>query len=328
MPSPSSLKEVHTLNGRLVALNRFLANHAAKSYPFVSTLWNCLKKAHFKWTPEAEQAFLEVKKCLMELPTLTAPQEGEPLTLYLSASDINIGAVLLTDRKTVQTQIYYVSRTLADAETRYSMLEKLVLALVCGKKAEALLPGTSRHRANRLQDKRRVGKTQTIWEIGQMGNRTRGTLHRVQPRPAIKGQVLADFLTEIPDDKVQECLNEQQPPTPTNESKKWILFTDGASSGEGSGTGLKLVNPDGQEFTYAIMLNFKSTNNEAEYEAFMAGLWIAKKLGVKFLEARVDSMLIASQVSGSYEAKMTQWPRICLKQKTSCNSSLLAKSCT
>ncbi|XP_076909684.1 putative mitochondrial protein AtMg00860 [Bidens hawaiensis] len=60
-PSPLSLKEVQTLNGILVAPNRFLANHAAKSYPFVSTLRNCLKKAHFKWTAEAEKAFLEVK---------------------------------------------------------------------------------------------------------------------------------------------------------------------------------------------------------------------------------------------------------------------------
>ncbi|XP_076928452.1 putative mitochondrial protein AtMg00860 [Bidens hawaiensis] len=101
MPSPSSLKEVQTLNGIFVALNRFLADHAAKSYPFVSTLCNYLKKEHFKWTPEAEKAFLEVKKCLMELPTLAAPHEGEPLMLYLSASDIAVGAVLLTDRKTV-----------------------------------------------------------------------------------------------------------------------------------------------------------------------------------------------------------------------------------
>ncbi|XP_076924079.1 uncharacterized protein LOC143586405 [Bidens hawaiensis] len=78
---------------------------------------------------------------------------------------------------------------------------------------------------------------------------------------------------------------------------------DGASSSEGSGAGLRLVNPEGHEFTYAIKLDFKSTNNEAEYEAFLAGLRIAKKLGVKHLEARVDSMLIAGQINGTYEAK-------------------------
>ncbi|XP_076906110.1 uncharacterized protein LOC143562083 [Bidens hawaiensis] len=114
-----------------------------------------------------------------------------------------------------------------------------------------------------------------------------------KPRPAIKGQVLADFVTEVPTGKVQECLFKQQPPTPPDENQQWTLFTNGASSREGSGTGLKLINPDDQEFTYAIKLNFKSTNNEAEYEAFLAGLRIAKKLGVKFLEAWVDSMLIA-----------------------------------
>ncbi|XP_076948517.1 uncharacterized protein LOC143620795 [Bidens hawaiensis] len=90
---------------------------------------------------------------------------------------------------------------------------------------------------------------------------------------------------------------------PSDESQQWTLFTDGASSGEGSGAGLKLINPNGQEFTNAIKLNFKSTNNEAEYEAFLAELRIVKKLGVKFLEARVDSMLIAGQISGTYDAK-------------------------
>ncbi|XP_076919152.1 uncharacterized protein LOC143579856 [Bidens hawaiensis] len=40
-----------------------------------------------------------------------------------------------------------------------------------------------------------------------------------------------------------------------------------------------------------------------EYEAFLAGQRIAKKLGVKNLEARVDSMLIAGQINGTYEAK-------------------------
>ncbi|XP_076949550.1 uncharacterized protein LOC143622237 [Bidens hawaiensis] len=78
---------------------------------------------------------------------------------------------------------------------------------------------------------------------------------------------------------------------------------DGAPSGEGSGAGLRLVNPEGDKFTYAIKLDFKNTNNEAEYEAFLAGLRIAKKLGVQHLEVRLDSMLITGQINGSYEAK-------------------------
>ncbi|XP_076922014.1 uncharacterized protein LOC143583651 [Bidens hawaiensis] len=122
-------------------------------------------------------------------------------------------------------------------------------------------------------------------------------------RPVTKGQVLEDFVTEVPQHKEKECLIEQQPQAPSEQGQIWSLFTDGASSSEGSGACLKLVNPEGHEFTYAIKLDFKSTNNDAEYEAFLAGLQIAKKLGVKHFEARVDSMLIAGQINGTYEAK-------------------------
>ncbi|XP_076937426.1 uncharacterized protein LOC143605052 [Bidens hawaiensis] len=191
---------------------------------------------------------------------MTAPHAGEPLTLYLSASDTAIGAVLLTDRKNVQTPIYYVSKTLTTPETRYSMLEKLVLALV--------------YAAMRL---RRYCQGHPI-----------NVLTR---------------LCLVDQKKEEECLVEQQILIPPERDQVWSLFTDGASSNEGSGTGLRLVNPEGHEFTYVIKLDFKSTNKEAEYEAFLAGLRITKKLGIKHLEARVDSMLIAGQTSGTYEAK-------------------------
>ncbi|KAJ0715809.1 putative nucleotidyltransferase, Ribonuclease H [Helianthus annuus] len=130
MPSPATIKEMQRLAGRLAVLNRFLANHAAKSYPFISTLRNCGKKTPFQWTPEAEAAFKQMKECLIQLPTLTTPKEKEPLILYLSAAEVAVGAVLMVERENVQTPIYYISKMLTGPETRYSMIEKLVLALV------------------------------------------------------------------------------------------------------------------------------------------------------------------------------------------------------
>ncbi|XP_076895314.1 uncharacterized protein LOC143547895 [Bidens hawaiensis] len=156
------------------------------------------------------------------------------------------------------------------------MLEKLVLALVYV--AQRLKRYFQGHPIQVLTDyklKNVLAKPEISGKLAQWAIELGEHSTKYKPRPAIKDQVLADFVTEVPT----------------------------ASNGEGSGAGLKLINPDGQEFTYAIKLNFKSTNNEAEYEAFLAGLRIAKKLGVKFLEARVDSMLIAGQVSGTYEAK-------------------------
>ncbi|XP_022032796.1 uncharacterized protein LOC110933903 [Helianthus annuus] len=258
MPSPATVKEMQRLAGRLAALNRFLANHAAKSYPFISTLRNCGKKTPFQWTPEAEAAFKQMKEYLIQLLTLTAPKEKEPLILYLSAAEVAVGAVLMVERENIQTPIYYISKMLTGPETRYSMIEKLVLALV--------------HASRRLR------------------------------RPAIKGQVLADFATEVPVDKVQEC-EAIQNPTPVFDDRVWTLHTDGASNDDGAGAGLRLVSPDNHELTYAIRLDFQSTNNEAEYEAFLAGLRLALKMGAKNLEANVDSKLVAEQVNRRYDAK-------------------------
>ncbi|XP_076926462.1 uncharacterized protein LOC143589645 [Bidens hawaiensis] len=128
-------------------------------------------------------------------------------------------------------------------------------------------------------------------------------LTRIRSRPAIKGQVLEDFITEVPHHEEKDCLIEQQLQATPEQGQIWSLFTDGASSSEGFGMGLRLVNPEGHEFTYAIKLDFKSTNNEEKYEAFLVGLRISRKLRLKHLEARLNSMLIARQINGNYEAK-------------------------
>ena len=60
---------------------------------------------------------------------LIAPDLGEDLFVYLSVFNHAISAVLLRDQE-VQNLIYYISKTLVDAETRFLPLEKLVLVLV------------------------------------------------------------------------------------------------------------------------------------------------------------------------------------------------------
>nr|GEY99364.1 reverse transcriptase domain-containing protein [Tanacetum cinerariifolium] len=59
----------------------------------------------------------------------------------------------------------------------------------------------------------------------------------------------------------------------------WILFTDESSCIDGFKAGLIITNPEGMEFTYALRFRFNATNNEAEYEALIAGLRIAGQIG-------------------------------------------------
>ncbi|GJU32657.1 reverse transcriptase domain-containing protein [Tanacetum coccineum] len=134
LPSPRTIKEVQSLNGKLASLNRFLSKSAEKSLPLFKTLKRCIKKSDFRWTPEAEQAFKQLKQHLSELPLLVAPKPKEELIVYLSASYGAVSAVLMTERGTVQTPVYFISRALQGPELNYTPMEKLVLSLVFAAK--------------------------------------------------------------------------------------------------------------------------------------------------------------------------------------------------
>ncbi|GJS70578.1 reverse transcriptase domain-containing protein [Tanacetum coccineum] len=221
LPSPRCIKDVQKLNGKLASLNRFLSKSAEKSLPFFKTLKNCTKKSDFQWTPEAEEAFKQMKKLIAELPTLTAPREREELIIYLAAAKEAISAVLMTDREGRQIPVYFVSRTLRGPEVNYTPMEKLVLALLSASK--------------RLK-------------------------------------------------------------------RYFQAHTTGSSCVDGRGRSDTGQTRKGQ-ITYAMRFRFEATNNEAEYEALIAGLRIAEQMGVKNLQANVDSRLVANQVNGFYTAK-------------------------
>ncbi|GJW52210.1 reverse transcriptase domain-containing protein [Tanacetum coccineum] len=145
-----------------------------------------------------------------------------------------------------------------------------------------------------------------------MTDREEGYDIQYRPRTAIKGQILADFIVERPEEESPDELMTEPEEVP----EPWTLFTDGSSCIDGSGAGLILTNPEGVEFTYAMRFTFEATNNEAEYEALIAGLRIAEQMGVKNLQAHVDSRLVANQVNGSYVAKESGMIQYLNKVKT------------
>ena len=78
---------------------------------------------------------------------------------------------------------------------------------------------------------------------------------------------------------------------------------DGSTTSEGSGAGLIIISPEGHVHEHALKFLFKASNNEAEYEALLAGMDLCYALGVEHLCAFSDSQLIVSQVKGEYEAR-------------------------
>lgn len=83
----------------------------------------------------------------------------------------------------------------------------------------------------------------------------------------------------------------------------WCLHVDGASNNNEVGAGVVLVSPCGTLHKGAISIDFLATNNEAKYEALLAGLRSAIAMKVEDLVVFCESQLIVNQVLGDYEAR-------------------------
>ena len=81
------------------------------------------------------------------------------------------------------------------------------------------------------------------------------------------------------------------------------LSVDGAANAQGSGAGLILTSPYGIGTEYALRFGFQASNNEAEYEAVIAGLNLAHFMEADQLEVSSDSQLVVKQIEDSYEAR-------------------------
>ncbi|KAM2154451.1 hypothetical protein ACFX1Q_046273 [Malus domestica] len=116
-----------------------------------------------------------------------------------------------------------------------------------------------------------------------------------QSKLAEKGQVVVDFIADFtyPVDivstpkEVVSLPSETQKIEPTTSA--WSLYVDGSSNQQGCRAGLVLTTPDKVAMEYAFHFKFKASNNEAEYETFLAGLRLAKHLGVKRIDIFSDS---------------------------------------
>ena len=120
---------------------------------------------------------------------------------------------------------------------------------------------------------------------------------RYKPKTAIKGHILADFVMEFtPRELAEPTRSEDNLPI-------WKLSVDGASNAQGSEAGLILTSPEGIDIEYVLKFGFHASNNEAKYEAVIAGLNLAHSLEVDQLEVYSDSQLVVRQIEDTYEAK-------------------------
>ena len=115
-----------------------------------------------------------------------------------------------------------------------------------------------------------------------------------EPRTTIKSQALADLLVDWTE-------TQYLPPPP--DSTHWRMHFDGSKMRLGLGAGIVLSSPKGDQLRYALQIHFAASNNVAEYEALVHGLWLAKELGIRRILCYGDSDLVVQQCSGEWDAR-------------------------
>ncbi|GAU12536.1 hypothetical protein TSUD_182500 [Trifolium subterraneum] len=287
-PTPKSKKSIQTLNGMLTSMARFVAKSAQHALPLFKLL---RKETTFEWTEECEEALQHLKRALSEPPVLTRPVEDEKLYLYLAVASEAISAVLIRETEQGQKPVYFVSRALQGPELRYLQIEKIALAVIMAARklryyflAHSIIIRTDQPVKQLLARPDMVGRM-LKWslELAEFDI-------SFENRKALKAQVLADFVAEMTT-------------STTSEKNKWTIFVDGSSNSQGSEAGIILENGDGVLIEVSLGLSFPTTNNQAEYEAFLAGLILAEDMGAEEIRIFTDSQLVASQVSGEYQTK-------------------------
>ncbi|XP_020206975.1 uncharacterized protein LOC109792009 [Cajanus cajan] len=222
------------------------------------------------------------------------------------ASDRAVSSILVQEQEGLQAPIYFVSRVLQGAETRYQKIEKLALAILV----------TARNLRHYFQSYEVVIRTdhpirQVLQKPDLAGRMMKWSVElsefsiKYEPRGAIKAQALADFLMELTPPVEEGSAGETQ----------WILSVDGASNLGGSGAGIVLEGPGGILLEQSLRFEFRASNNQAEYETLLAGMSLAKEMGATSLSARSDSQLITGQVAGTFQAKDPQLAKYLEKVK-------------
>ncbi|KAK1605585.1 hypothetical protein QYE76_029258 [Lolium multiflorum] len=248
---------------------KFVSRLGEKALP----LYKLLKKTDkFVWDDAADAALRGLKEILTSPPILAAPAESEPL--YLAATNKVISLVIVVERKEegheydVQRPVYYISEVLTESKQRYPHFQKLAYGVFLGSRKlrhyfqEHPVTVVSKAPLSTI-----LNNADATGRTAKWGIELSAFDIAYKPRTAVKSQVLADFVadwTEAPDASLEPERNMGH-------------ALDGSKQHQGSGAGVTLKSPTGEE--YVLQIHFEATNNMAEYEALLHGLASLRKLG-------------------------------------------------
>jgi len=109
-----------------------------------------------------------------------------------------------------------------------------------------------------------------------------------EPHGPIKAQCLLDFINDLQQTPIED---------------QWPLHVDGSSNPRGVGVDIVLEGPNDILIEKSLHFAFKTSNNQAEYEAILAGFSLAREVGVKKLTCKTDSKLTVGHLNDEFQIK-------------------------
>ncbi|XP_073139022.1 uncharacterized protein [Henckelia pumila] len=285
---PFGLKNAETTYQRL--MDKTLKNNQMKLNPNKCTfgVW-AGKFLGYMVTKKGIEANPEKVQAIISMSSFRNIQEGKELFLYLAVTPRAASSVLVRKEGINHQPVYFVNHALKGAELNYLTQEKLALALVITTRK--LRPYFLSHpitvltnsALEKIASNPNASERLVRWitELSEYGI-------KFEPRTTIKAQALADFLAET----VQ-----------LDQEELWRIFVDGSSCLIRIGAEIVIISPWGEETNISISLDFRASNNEAEYKTLLLGLKAARNLGISQAVLYSNSQLAIQQSNGKFETK-------------------------
>ena len=198
---PRNAKEVQKLTRMIAVLNRFISRSADRCRPFYLLI---NKWKGFEWSEECTVAFQQLKEYLLRPPIMCSLTADEVLYTYIAVATHVVSLVLIREDNGLQRPVYYVSKSLHEADIRYSPLEKAILAVVHASRkpphyfqAHTVVVLTQLPLKSVLRTADYTGRI-ALW------NTILGAFDiKYMPRTSIKGQVLVDLVAEFAEPPIE-----------------------------------------------------------------------------------------------------------------------------
>ena len=192
---PRNPKEVQKLTRMMAALNRFISRSVDRCRPFFLLLH---KWKEFEWSEECVMAFQQLKQYLSRPPIMSSPVVDEVLFAYIAVAFYTISFVLIWVDSGIQRPVYYVSKSLNEAEVCYLPLEKAILAVVhATRKLPHYFQAHTVVVLTQLPLKSMLRSADYIERIAKWGTILGAFDIKYMLRTSIKGQVLANLVAEF-----------------------------------------------------------------------------------------------------------------------------------